>query len=79
MRNTMEGNAFAAVLDDAFDRALAAATSIDAPLEQAIADPALRPKVEELRGAVKDIQRLASTHLASALGVSIGFNSLDGD
>jgi uncharacterized protein len=79
MRNTMEGNAFAAVLDDAFDRALAAAASIGAPLEQAIADPAPRPKVEELRGAVKDIQRLASTHLAGALGVSIGFNSLDGD
>lgn len=79
MRNTMEGNAFAAVLDDAFDRALAAATSVGAPLEQAIADPALRPKIEELRVAVKDIQRLAATHLARALGVSIGFNSLDGD
>jgi predicted lipoprotein len=79
MRDTMEGNAFAAVIDDAFDRAIAAATSAGAPLEQAIADPAHRPAIEQLRAAVKDIQRLVSTHLPGPLGVSIGFNSLDGD
>ncbi len=79
MRDTMEGNAFAAVIDAAFDRAIAAATSAGAPLEQAIADPAHRPAIEQLRAAVKDIQRLVSTHLPGPLGVSIGFNSLDGD
>jgi uncharacterized protein len=79
MRDTMEGNAFAAVIDAAFDRAIAAATSIGAPLEQAIADPNHRPAIEQLRAAVKDIQRLVSTHLPGPLGVSIGFNSLDGD
>jgi predicted lipoprotein len=79
LRETMEGNAFASVIDDAFDRAVAAATSAGAPLEQAIADPARRPAIEKLRAAVKDIQRLAATHLPGPLGVSIGFNSLDGD
>jgi predicted lipoprotein len=78
LRETMEGSAFASVMDDAFDRAVAAATS-GAPLERAIADPARRPAIEDLRAAVKDIQRLASTHLPAPLGVSIGFNSLDGD
>ena len=79
LRETMEGNAFASVIDDAFDRAIAAATSAGAPLEQAIADPTRRPAIEEFRIAVKDIQRLVSTHLPGPLGVSIGFNSLDGD
>jgi hypothetical protein len=79
MRDTMEGNAFAAVIDAAFDRAIAAATSAGAPLERAITDPNRRPAVEQLRAAVKDIQRLVSIHLPGPLGVSIGFNSLDGD
>jgi predicted lipoprotein len=79
MRDTMEGNAFAAVIDTAFDRAIAAATSAGAPLEEAITDPAHRPAIENLRAAVKDIQRLVSTHLPGPLGVSVGFNSLDGD
>jgi hypothetical protein len=79
MRDTMEGNAFAAVIDDAFGRAIAAATSAGAPLEEAIADPSHRPAIETLRAVVKDLQRLVSTHLPGALGVSIGFNSLDGD
>jgi predicted lipoprotein len=79
MRGTMEGNAFAAVIDAAFDRAIAAATSVDASLEQAIADPSHRAAIEQLRAAVKDIQRLVSTHLPGPLGVSIAFNSLDGD
>jgi len=78
LRETVEGSAFAPVIDDAFDRAIAAATSAG-PLEQAIADPARRPAIEQLRAAVKDIQRLAATHLPGPLGVSIGFNSLDGD
>jgi predicted lipoprotein len=79
MQDTMEGNAFASVIDAAFERAIAAATSAGAPLEQAIADAAHRPAIEQLRAAVKDIQRLVSTHLPGPLGVSIGFNSLDGD
>jgi hypothetical protein len=78
-RETAEGNAFAAVIDDAFDRAISTAGAIEVPLEQAVIDPNHRPALEKLRAAVKDIQRLAAAQLANALGVSIGFNSLDGD
>lgn len=59
--------------------ARAAVAAIPAPLHLAVADPALRPKVEALLEEVRAVRRLAVERLAPALGVAAGFNALDGD
>ena len=72
-----------AALGREIEAAFAAAhTALDAlamPLPAAVADPAARAQVEALRAAVSQLKALVSQRLAPALGLSLGFNSLDGD
>ena len=63
----------------AFRLTLATAQSIDAPVEQAAADPALRPQVEKLATQVQALKQIVRNRLAPALGLAVGFNALDGD
>lgn len=63
----------------AFRLTLANAKSIKAPLTRAVADPALRPKVEKLLLQIRALRQIAKTRLATALDLPVGFNALDGD
>ncbi len=60
-------------------QARAGAAAIEAPLADAVADPARRPAVEALRDAVRGLHGLIATEVSPALELWIGFNSLDGD
>lgn len=57
----------------------AMASKITLPVEQALADPAQRADLEALAAEAKVLQDLLSEDLPAALGLSVGFSSLDGD
>lgn len=59
--------------------ALALLARIDRPLDQAVGDPALRPRVEELLRAAKELRAMVVEQVATSLSEKLGFNSLDGD
>lgn len=63
----------------AFDRTLHAARDIKQPLYDALQSPGQRQSVEQLLAAASELKRLLGGPLPSALGLSLGFNSLDGD
>ena len=63
----------------AFRLTLATAQSVDGPVEEAAADPALRPRVEKLATQVQALKQIVRDRLAPALGLAVGFNTLDGD
>lgn len=62
-----------------FARALQAARAIEQPLYDALQSPAQRPGLERLLAATSELKRLLGGPLPPALGLSLGFNSLDGD
>lgn len=66
-------------LQAAYDRAIDLVEQIDDPAFAGVADPAGRFRVEILRQAVDRIREIVTLELAPALGVTAGFNSLDGD
>ncbi len=61
------------------DKAVGLARGIPLPLAQAVADPAARPKVEELLEAMRDLRILVRNPVADELRIVVGFNALDGD
>lgn len=65
--------------DAAFDRALTAAAALEDPIFAGVADPISRIRVEALQNDVRAISEAVGTEIAPALGVSVGFNSADGD
>ncbi|MGR3491358.1 MAG: imelysin family protein, partial [Shimia sp.] len=65
-------------LREAFTRARATA-EIDDPAFAGVADPIGRLRVEAIATALRDIRALVALELAPTLGVSAGFNALDGD
>jgi predicted lipoprotein len=69
----------AADLDSAFDKAITRAQALDDPALAGVADPQGRFRVEALQQSINDIRQIASTELGPTLGISAGFNSLDGD
>jgi predicted lipoprotein len=75
--------AFADAISDelrgAFDTAIIRAEGLDDPSLAGVANPAKRLKIEVLQRAVRDIQVLVAAQIAGALGITAGFNSLDGD
>ena len=68
-----------AQLETAFNAADAAAGAVPAIMGEAAADPKRRPKVDAARVAVKAAQAAVAKILPADLGITIGFNSLDGD
>lgn len=63
----------------AFDKALALATDLDDPALDSITDPQGWLKLEILQQAVRATREAAIAEIGPALGVSLGFNSQDGD
>lgn len=63
----------------AFDHALALAQGLDDPVFAGVADPQRRLKVEILQQAIRSLRETAIAEMAPALGVTVGFNSADGD
>lgn len=68
----------ARILQD-FDQAIERTRSLDDPVFAGVASPTGRFKVESLQQLVIEIKSRVETELAPTLGVSAGFNSLDGD
>ena len=66
-------------LNAAFEDAIARAETLEDPTLAGVADPARRFKVEVLQRAVRDIRPALMNEVGAPLGISAGFNSLDGD
>ena len=62
-----------------FKEALAAARAIDQPLYTIAADAQHRPQLQQLIDSNRQLKRIVGTQLPGALGLTLGFNSLDGD
>ncbi len=69
----------AALLRKAFGITIETARGVAKPLDIAVLDPAERPKLEKLATQIQALRQLIGTRLAAALGLSLGFNALDGD
>jgi predicted lipoprotein len=63
----------------AFDKALKLAADLDDPVFAGVADPQRRLRVEILQQAIRATREAAITEMAPSLGVTLGFNSADGD
>lgn len=78
--------ALAALLTDgdervtaAFDTALGAANDLEDPVFAGVATPDGRVRVEGLRQRIDEVRVLLAQEVGPRLGISAGFNSLDGD
>lgn len=74
-----ENPALQARLTAGFDRALALAGRIDSADLSGVGDPQRRLKVEILQAQVEALRTDVAQGLGASLGVSAGFNALDGD
>ncbi len=63
----------------AFDQALAAAAEISLPLDRAVVDAEGRKQVERLYVRLNQLRDIARQDVPPALGITLGFNELDGD
>lgn len=66
-------------LDAAFVAALDSAARLDDPVFAGVSDPQGRFRVEVLQQRIDEIRIAAGETIAPSLGISAGFNSLDGD
>lgn len=65
--------------DRAFDAAFATAEKLDDPVFAEVTDPTGRLRVEILQQKVSFVKDALATEIGTALGLSQGFNSADGD
>ena len=63
----------------AFEQAFATLAAVEQPLAVAVEDPEQRLRVKQLMDEIEAIKQGVTGPLAAALGLEIGFNSLDGD
>lgn len=63
----------------AFDRAIAQAEALDDPVFAGVADPSGHLKAEILQQSIRALRRAVLAELGVRLGVTVGFNSADGD
>jgi predicted lipoprotein len=66
-------------LAKAFDQAIVAAKDVPEPLDKAVVDPEARKKVELLFVRLNQLRDIAKQEMPAALGITLGFNELDGD
>jgi predicted lipoprotein len=66
-------------LDSLYASTLKAVEAVPGHLGEAAADPNRRPQVEAARAGVKAVQLEIAAVLPMELGITLGFNSLDGD
>ncbi|MCV6597007.1 MAG: imelysin family protein [Mangrovicoccus sp.] len=69
----------AEMVESAFITAREAAAALDDPVFAGVAAPQSRLRIEALQQDLKKIDELARLHASAGLGVSQGFNALDGD
>lgn len=69
----------AGTLDQAFVTALEAAATVGVPLEEAVATPMTRVRVEALQQRIGDARSAVVAEIGATLGLAAGFNSMDGD
>ncbi len=62
-----------------FDQALAAVEAVGRPIEEAVYDPAARDRLGYTVVVLGHLRDLTQRELAAALGLTVGFNALDGD
>jgi predicted lipoprotein len=80
--STLLGADQAALKDEiakAFDAALAAVDAAPEPLDSAVTDPESRKKVGALLIAVNHARDVMNQKVPAAIGISLGFNEMDGD
>lgn len=58
---------------------VATAKSVSGPIDKALADPALRDKLEHLALITSSLSTLIGTRMTAEFGLTAGFSSLDGD
>ncbi|MBB95328.1 MAG: imelysin peptidase [Rhodobacteraceae bacterium] len=63
----------------AFAAARRRVSELDDPVFAGVADPMSRFRIEALQQEVRDIQTEMATEIGTALGVTAGFNAMDGD
>ena len=66
-------------VDAGFDAALAAVTRVGEPIDAAVATTQGRIRVEALQGAIRHVEAEVAEHIGPGIGVTSGFNALDGD
>ena len=66
-------------IEAAFAQAGSTLERLQMPLADAVADPGQRALVEQLQAELSALKQLLARDLTAALGLSLGFNSLDGD
>lgn len=64
---------------EAFDKVAAEAARVTGTVEQAVADPAQKTALSEMVTSSQVLGKLTGEDLPAALGLSVGFSSLDGD
>jgi predicted lipoprotein len=69
----------AAPVEASFTSTTASLAALPDDIGEASADPARRPAVETARDAIKATQLLLTEILPADLGITLGFNALDGD
>lgn len=66
-------------LEQLFDRALDQTGSLADPVLAGVDEPQSRFRIESLQQSVEDIRALVTEELGPKLGITAGFNALDGD
>ncbi|MDA7966304.1 imelysin family protein [Ruegeria sp.] len=66
-------------LDAGFNKAITRAQKLEDPVLAGVATPQGRLRVEALQQEINDLRAIVATELGPTLGISAGFNSLDGD
>ena len=72
-------DAVADEIESSINQILNVIATIDKPLNEAVSDVGSRVQLEELHLAVGNLNSLLKTRLSPALGITLGFNSNDGD
>jgi predicted lipoprotein len=73
------GEDHAAPVRNAFAGVASAAGNVAAPIDVEVATPQGRIHVEALQGAIRRVQAEVAGHVGPTLGVTSGFNAMDGD
>jgi predicted lipoprotein len=66
-------------LDASFQRAVSQLSDLNDPTFASVSDPQTRFKVEIIQNSIEAIRTIVRDELGPNLGVTAGFNALDGD
>jgi uncharacterized protein len=64
---------------EAFAAASSSLAAVPMPLDAAVADSSARPEVQEALADIRHVRDLVGQELPPTIGLSVGFNALDGD